>query len=864
MPTLEVPMFLLALLGCQPDPKTDPPAEACDPVAAQADAPAIVPGAPMAGAAESFLSLPIGTPLSGYTSRCDCFGGDGDADRRDSAYTYSFAASAGVQTPIPVKAFWIANGDQDLAIIKVDLIYSFDGLVEEMERRLSAATGKDMDGKVVVATSHSHSSHGDFSDQIMFYLGSDRFNYEVFTRMAETAEATAMEAYDGLQPAKIGVGYAKDWDPTDAVYHDRRDDNNDLQFFPDIPAGSYKDPNLTLIRLDTLDDQPIGVLFDFGMHGTILDADSPMISVDAPGHVEEVFQERFDTPVVVAMLQGGAGDSSPSGSDDGYARLETIGEAAADALEALWTATPTSAEPMRLETTSRSVVEAHDDFHITRHGTVDLHYKPYVDDDDFVPDDVVYEADGTTLVQEIDEFNVPYGAAFCGENPAYLPGYAPATAFPYVDCVEASKLVGVIKGFFDLNDQEAALPIPESTRAAFTATRFGPVAIHDADGTDTTDDVFMGFFPGEPTSMFTEQFRRRAAAELGYHHSVAVGYSQDHEGYLLLPEDWLQGGYEADINVWGPLQAEYIMEQLLNASAEVLSTDVVEHPDPCDEYQPVDYEVDGAWTLPENPPEASPEAGTLLATSPDYLWSPLYTEDDRRAGTMPDLTVPATVARVQGLVQMAWIGGDPGVDYPTVTLEHQTEGGSWETVLTGSGRPVSNGPDILLAHTPDPLLTFDQQQTHYWYAAWQAVGHVADRAGLPVGTYRLHVAGHSYVGDSLTYPWDTDDYTVDSSPFELTPATITLARSGSDLSASLVGPERGYRLVGMDGAYRGNNPLPEDWASVHVVYGDGTSEDLTQTGTRGGGVTTFAGVIPDGAVEVDVEDVYGNRGTLPL
>src|SRR5688572_21223150 len=118
-------MLLLALLSCEkpePEPTPETPEDTCDPVAAQADAPALVPGAPLAGAAEGPLLLPVGTPLSGYTSRCDCFGGDGDADRRDSAYASEFAASAGVQTTIPVKAFWIANGDQDLVVLKVDII----------------------------------------------------------------------------------------------------------------------------------------------------------------------------------------------------------------------------------------------------------------------------------------------------------------------------------------------------------------------------------------------------------------------------------------------------------------------------------------------------------------------------------------------------------------------------------------------------------------------------------------------------------------------------------------------------------------------------------------------------------------------
>ncbi len=865
--------LLLPLLSCTPDPVPDPVPDVCDPVAAQANAPAIVPGAPLAAAAERWMELPIGTPLSGYTGRCDCFGGDGDADRRDSAYTYEFAASAGVQTPIPVKAFWLSNGDQDLVIIKIDLIYSFDGLVEEMEDRLSAATGKNLDGKVVVTTNHSHASHGAYSDQITFYLGSDRFNFEIFTRMASLAEATAMDAYDGLQPAKIGVGYAKDWDPDDRVYHDRRGDNDATQFFPDIPAGRYKDPNLTMIRLDSLADEPIGVLFNFGIHGTILDGDNPMISIEAPGHVEQVFEERFDTPVVVALLQGAAGDASPSGSDDGYARMETVGEEAADALEALWASIPTASDPISLETTSRSIDQTHDAIHITRGGTVDLRYTPFVDDDDFEPDNIIYAdevwADGVlvshgALLSPLDEFNLANGGAFCGEDPAYLPGFAPADVFPYVNCVDVTKMLAVIKGFFDLTDLEAPLPIPESERAGFTAARFGPVPIRGADGQATTDEFFIGFFPGETTATYTEQFRRRAAAELGFEHAMAVGYSQDHEGYLLIPEDWLTGGYEIDINVWGPLQGEHIMERLLETSADVLTTDVVEHPDPCGEYQPTDYEQYGAWTLPPLAPEISPEAGTLLTTPPDYLWTPIYTEDERDAGIQPDLAIPPTVPRVQGLVQMAWIGGDPGVDYPDVTLERQDAGGAWETVLTTSGRPVSRGPDILLAHTPAPLLTHDLAQTHTYWASWQAVGHVDDRAGLPVGTYRLHVTGHTYEGANATWPWDTGEYTVDSAPFEVVPATLTLSVSGADLTATLLGPDHGYRLIGMEGNYRGNNPLPTDMARVTATFADGTTTALDHVGTRASGVTTLVGAVPDGAVALTVADIYGNVGTLTL
>ncbi len=850
-----------ALLSCNKDKDTGDTVavEACDPAAENADQPDIVVGAPMAGVAESWLELPIGTPLSGYTSRCGCFGGDGKVDHRDSNYADEFKASAGIQSPIPLKVFWLSNGDQDLVIVKIDIIYSYDGLVQDIETRLSADTGRDLVGKVVVSTNHSHNSYGDFSDQVTYYLGSDRFNEEVFERIAGQAETVGMQAFDALKPAKLGVGFAKNWDPNDRVYHDRRGDNDALQFFDDIPAGPYKDPNLTLLRIDDLDDNPVAVLFDFGIHGTTLGSENAMISGDAPGQIERAFEDKFDHPVVVALLQGGAGDASPSGTDDGYANLETTGEYAKDAIFALWEATPTSSDPIRLETVSRAVKETHDDIQVTRGGTTDIHYTPYTDG--LEPDNIIYDTSGL-LIPEIDEFNVKNGAAFCGENPAYLPGYAPAAVFPYEDCVSVDMMVGLIKGWFTLSDEEAALPLTESTRAHVTASRMGPLPMHTADGQTITDDFFIGFFPGEPTSMYTEQFRRRAAAELGYEHSMAVGYSQDHEGYLLIPEDWLTGGYEADINVWGPLQAEHIMEQLLVMAGEELSTDKVEKHDPCGLYASNTY---GTPTpLPTLAPDDAPEAGSLYSIPPAELYSPLFTSEERDAGILPTLTTEgAEIPRVEGLVQMAWIGGDPGVDYPVVTLERQAGDGSWAEVLTNAGRPVALGPDILLTTTPTPQAPAASYNEHHWYAAWQAVGHELDRTGVEEGTYRLRVTGQTYAGGATTWPWPMEDYEVTGPTFVVTPAVIRVARSGTnDVQAWFQGPERGYRLISLDGNYRSANPIPDDSATVTCIDGSGVSTSIALTGTHGGGVTTFAGADPGNCAQLVVTDGYGNEGEI--
>ena len=78
--------------------------------------------------------------------------------------------------------------------------------------------------------------------------------------------------------------------------------------------------------------------------------------------------------------------------------------------------------------------------------------------------------------------------------------------------------------------------------------------------------------------MYTEQFRRRVAAEAGFENSMMVSYSQDHEGYLMIPEDWLLGEYEADIVPEDPahqaMQLSQLQQQLLASSDGVDLSDL--------------------------------------------------------------------------------------------------------------------------------------------------------------------------------------------------------------------------------------------------------------------------------------------------
>ena len=834
--------LLLALLGC-----AGSDLEPATPVMLE-------PGTPSAGVGEVGLDLPVGSPLGGYSARCDYLGGSGSVDRRDSAYIDTFSPSIGIQTRPAAKALWLENGDQDLVVVKVDLIYSFDELVEAVEDRLEAATGRELDGRVVVTASHSHAAWANFSDQMSYYLGGDKYNEEVFQRLVGSIEAAALAAWSSRQPASIGVGMARDWDPDNQIYSDRRGDNDALAFFDDIPAGSYKDPNLWLLRVDTAGGEPLGVFYSFGMHGTTLGDDNAMASTDSTGGIEAALEEWYDHPVVVAHWQGGAGDASPRGGDREYARLESLGDRAAGLIYDLWAATPTSTDPVALETVTRAIPEELDQIAVTRDGTVDLRYAPF--DPDLVPDDLVYDDNGA-LLSPIDEFNVEFGGAFCGalDMGAFIGDLGTgSTVYPYNTCVDVGVMTDVIRVWFDIPEEEMSLPLPESMRANATAARVGPLPILEPDGTTSTDDVMLAFFPGETTALYTEQFRRRASDELGFAHAFPIGYAQDHEGYLLIPEDWLLGGYEPNINILGPLQGEHIMEGVLQMAADHLLTDLVEPQDPMGIWQPTSY-LDR--DLPSRAPDETPDAGTAWAAD-----EPLPAELVLPIAVTPEAAPPSEVARVQGIAQLAWMGGDPGVDSPEVRLERQV-GGAWEPVTTAAGRPItSDMHDILLVHLPVPISPAEDDQQHLWWASWQVVGHVWDRAAVPDGTYRLAVTGQRYVGGADTWPWPAETYELASDAFSVGPAEISVTGADGTWAAWIAAPAWGYRLIDSEGSSQSANPV-RDLTITWVLSDDSTITEAVD-GTISGGVTTFTAPPPEDAVVLEVSDAGGNLGRLEL
>jgi neutral ceramidase len=832
-------LALVAACGSShPTPDAGVTTENCsyEPLAPTGHAGSTVATAPLqAGAAERVLDVPVGTALGGYTARAGFLGTAGVVDTRKIALSGAFNPSIGIQAAPRVKAVALSTGDETVVILKADMIFVYEGMLYDLEQRL----GPDFAGKVIIASSHSHSAWAQYTGHGPLKLGAGQFRQLVYDRFLATFEGAARDALAAMQPAKIGFYFDGNFDPPGDIHHDRRSENDNL------PGGNRKDDHFFMIRIDSAAGAPIAALPIFGEHGTLNGEDNPLASTDAPGALERVLQEQIPDPGVIVMhLQSAGGDNSPTGhggldctskpgkSSDPcltWTNEEGHGRAAAPVLLAAWQAAGNAMQSnLALSMVTRSIETGPKPETFTiRNGA--LKYAPF--DLAKTPDGVIYESDGVTLKSPIDEFDAPVGAALCESQTAMFPAAAiPGSdgVLPYGSCLRLDVAGSILGQIFNIDfGVDESHPVCESTRTTISALRLG--------------DYILGTMPGELTVLLADHLRE--TSPVAADHTILVGYAQGHVGYMLRPEDWMMGGYEPSVTFWGPLEAEHIGERLIELMPLALAA------------TRSDGAADGTTrvtiasatdNLPIDNP--APMAGTIPATVPIDTWA--------RTGTPAQAQPAATIERVAGIATFVWIGDDPQVKTPHVTLMREITPGLYAPATRHSGRVVDD-QEVTIAYTPEPLVR-SGPQTHVWVAEWQAVPWLGapgldsldDRGGVPLGNYRFRVDG--------------DKFSIDSAPFTVVPGGLMASASrGTTINATAKWwAQKGWRL--MDMVANSNMPVPVRNQQVTVVLKDGSGGTLatsTATTDANGGVSVGNNA---SAVTVQITDRFGNVASATI
>ena len=427
-----------------------------------------------------------------------------------------YSARQGVATAVHddlhARALVLDDGRSRLAIVSCDLVGVDWRLVARARELVQASTGIP-GSEVMVAATHTHSGPG----------GLRRDMDEALVDVTARQIAGAVRAADASKrPAVLKVGYGA----VDSVSQNRR--------HPDWPVQT----RLTVLLADSPApmEPPVAAIINFACHATVMNFDNLLISADYPGYAVRTVQKVLPG-LPCLFLNGACGNVNPVWVQQRFPEPERVGgivgAEAAKVIQELrplghgqrgdnirWselTEKPVSAgallDGVRLRAASRRV---------------ELPLRRLLADGE-------YEGRLADLATRLEA----------------LPGEAPPD--------ERHRLM-----------QEVTRYRTERAVAARTAAAGGGRAYlrPEVQAFSLSPDAVILGLPGE----FFVETGRAIEEAAGLAHLIVSGYANHYVGYVVPPEAYEQGGYEAGVTLFAPEAEGIIKREALAVLSEAAST----------------------------------------------------------------------------------------------------------------------------------------------------------------------------------------------------------------------------------------------------------------------------------------------------
>jgi hypothetical protein len=234
--------------------------------------------------------------------------------------------STGTDDPLRARAMVVESGDRKLVIVGVDLVKIRHDLADQTIALVIKQTGINRDA-VLICPSHNHSSplipaDGDKATANKAYIDT----------LPKLIADSIVLANKSLQPAKMYIGRSLVLEghinrrliskSDGLVLNTWLKKLNDLQQVPQVLGSEgVIDPELWLVRFDSLDGKMLGSLVNFSCHPCLHDRIKIHTwSADFPGVIAEHIAEAFGSQAVCVFSQGASGNIQPHGN-----RISTVG-----------------------------------------------------------------------------------------------------------------------------------------------------------------------------------------------------------------------------------------------------------------------------------------------------------------------------------------------------------------------------------------------------------------------------------------------------------------------------------------------------------------------------------------------------------
>jgi len=220
-------------------------------------------------------------PMSGYAGRTEGF--------------------KAIHDPLHLRTIVVDDGKNQTALISCEVIGFSNALWDDITRNLAAATGIPREN-ILLAAVHTHAApslgtyEGKLTEKQVAYV----------EKLKKAIVDSVLDAKKNLQPAKVGFGTGH----ANVNMNRRARDDQGGWMLGNNPEG-VSDKTVAVIRFDSLAGEPIAIVTNYGVHGTVLGQGNLQISSDLPGSTARFVEQHFGDKIVAPWTSGTSGDQDP-------------------------------------------------------------------------------------------------------------------------------------------------------------------------------------------------------------------------------------------------------------------------------------------------------------------------------------------------------------------------------------------------------------------------------------------------------------------------------------------------------------------------------------------------------------------------
>ena len=220
-------------------------------------------------------------PMSGYAGRTEGF--------------------KAIHDPLHLRTIVVDDGKNQAALISCEVIGFSNALWDDITRNLAAATGIPREN-ILLAAVHTHAApslgtyEGKLTEKQVAYV----------EKLKKAIVDSVLDAKKNLQPAKVGFGTGH----ANVNMNRRARDDQGGWMLGNNPEG-VSDKTVAVIRFDSLAGEPIAIVTNYGVHGTVLGQGNLQISSDLPGATARFVEQHFGDKIVAPWTSGTSGDQDP-------------------------------------------------------------------------------------------------------------------------------------------------------------------------------------------------------------------------------------------------------------------------------------------------------------------------------------------------------------------------------------------------------------------------------------------------------------------------------------------------------------------------------------------------------------------------